>query len=127
MSDRVSQMFWSASARSLRGLKEFIEVYIDKPSVFIIVYFVVSPKSAPHSKAPAILEKVHSFLYLKNWFKKSKKKFQFWTKKFILKGKRKKQVQSYLAFSKNFTFYHCYIITSWAGIHKDNLTIIFKI
>jgi len=40
MSDKVSQMFWSASARSLRGLKEFIEVYIDKRSIFIIVYNV---------------------------------------------------------------------------------------
>jgi hypothetical protein len=30
-------MFWSASARGLRGLKEFIEVYIDNQSIFIIV------------------------------------------------------------------------------------------
>jgi hypothetical protein len=40
MSDRVFQMFWSASARSLRGLKEFIEVYIDKRSVFVIIYYI---------------------------------------------------------------------------------------
>jgi len=39
MSDRVSQMFWSATARCLRGLKEFIEVYIDNQSIFVIVYF----------------------------------------------------------------------------------------
>jgi hypothetical protein len=38
MSDRVSQMFWSASTRCLKGLKEFIEVYIDNQSVFVIVY-----------------------------------------------------------------------------------------
>jgi hypothetical protein len=38
MSDRVSQMFWSASARCLRGLKEIIEVYIDNRSIFVIVY-----------------------------------------------------------------------------------------
>jgi hypothetical protein len=28
-SDRVSQMFWNASAQGLNGRKEFIEVYID--------------------------------------------------------------------------------------------------
>ncbi len=35
--DRVSKMFWSASAQDLRSLKVFIEVYIDNVSVFIIV------------------------------------------------------------------------------------------
>jgi hypothetical protein len=29
MSDRASQMFWSASARGLKGREGFIEVYID--------------------------------------------------------------------------------------------------
>jgi hypothetical protein len=38
MSDRVSKMFWSASAKSLRSMKVFIEVYIDNRSVFVIVY-----------------------------------------------------------------------------------------
>ncbi len=38
MSDRVSQMFWSASAQGLKGRKEFIEVYIDNRSIFVIVY-----------------------------------------------------------------------------------------
>ncbi len=38
MSDRVSQMFWSARTRCLKGLKEFIEVYMDNQSVFVIVY-----------------------------------------------------------------------------------------
>jgi hypothetical protein len=37
MLDRVSQMFWSVSAQGLKGRKEFIEVYIDNRSVFIIV------------------------------------------------------------------------------------------
>jgi hypothetical protein len=36
--DRVSQMFWSASARGLKDRKEFIEVYIDNQSVFVMVY-----------------------------------------------------------------------------------------
>jgi hypothetical protein len=40
-------MFWTTSARSVRGLKEFLEVYIDKQSVFVIVYFIVE---APGSK-----------------------------------------------------------------------------
>jgi uncharacterized protein YlbG (UPF0298 family) len=31
-------MVWSASAKSQRGLIEFIEVYIDKRSKFVIVY-----------------------------------------------------------------------------------------
>ncbi len=35
-SDRVSQIFWSISAQGLKGSKEFIEVYIDNRSVFII-------------------------------------------------------------------------------------------
>ncbi len=38
ISDRVSQMFWSASAQGLKGKEEFIEVYIDNPSVFVIIY-----------------------------------------------------------------------------------------
>ncbi len=38
MSDRVSQMFWSARAQGLKGRKEVIEVYIDNQSGFIIVY-----------------------------------------------------------------------------------------
>jgi hypothetical protein len=38
MSDRVSQMFQSASAQGLKGRKEFIEVYILNRSVFVIVY-----------------------------------------------------------------------------------------
>jgi hypothetical protein len=38
MSDRASQMFWSASARGLKGREGFIEVYIDKQRIFIIVY-----------------------------------------------------------------------------------------
>ncbi len=37
-SDRVSQMFWSASARGLKNRKELIEVYIDNQSVFVMVY-----------------------------------------------------------------------------------------
>ncbi len=37
MSDRVSKMFWSASAKSLRSMKVFLEVYIDNQSIFIIV------------------------------------------------------------------------------------------
>ena len=37
MSDRVSQMFWSASAQGLKGRKEFIEVYIHNQSIFVIV------------------------------------------------------------------------------------------
>jgi hypothetical protein len=37
MSDRVSQMFWGASAQGLKGRKEIIEVYINNRSVFIIV------------------------------------------------------------------------------------------
>jgi hypothetical protein len=37
MSDRVSKMFWSASAKVLRSMKVFIEVYIDNRSVFVIV------------------------------------------------------------------------------------------
>ena len=37
MSDRLSQMFWSASAQGLKGRKEVIEVYIDNPSVFVMV------------------------------------------------------------------------------------------
>ncbi len=37
MSDRVSQMFWSASAQGVKGREEFIEVYIDNQSVFVIV------------------------------------------------------------------------------------------
>ncbi len=37
MSDRVSQMFWSASARGLKGREWFIEVYIDNQRIFIIV------------------------------------------------------------------------------------------
>ncbi len=40
MSDRVSKMFWSASAQDLKSMKVFIEVYIDKQSVFVIVYLV---------------------------------------------------------------------------------------
>ncbi len=37
MSDRVSKMFWSASARVWEGLREFIEVYRQQ-SLFVIVY-----------------------------------------------------------------------------------------
>ncbi len=37
MSDRVSKMFWSPCAKSLRSVKVFIEVYIDNRSVFVIV------------------------------------------------------------------------------------------
>jgi hypothetical protein len=33
----MSQMFWSASAQGLKDRKEFIEVYIDNRSVFIII------------------------------------------------------------------------------------------
>ncbi len=44
MSDRVSEMFWSASAQGLKGRKEFIEVCINNQSVFIIVYVVVCQK-----------------------------------------------------------------------------------
>ncbi len=36
MSD-MSQMFCSASAQGLKGRREFIEVYINNQSVFIIV------------------------------------------------------------------------------------------
>ncbi len=38
MSDRVSQMFWSVSAQGLKGRREFIEVYIDNRSIFVIIY-----------------------------------------------------------------------------------------
>ena len=36
-SDQVSQMFWNASARGLKGRERFIEVYIDNRSIFVIV------------------------------------------------------------------------------------------
>ncbi len=40
MSDRVSQMFWSASAQGLKGREIFIEVYIDNRRIFVIIYTV---------------------------------------------------------------------------------------
>ena len=37
-SDRVSHMFWSASAQGLKDRKEFIEVHINNQSIFVIIY-----------------------------------------------------------------------------------------
>jgi hypothetical protein len=47
MSDRVSKMVWSASAKSLRSIKVFVEVHINNQSVFVIIYIVLneSPES----------------------------------------------------------------------------------
>ncbi len=39
-SDRVSQIFWNASVRGLKGRERFIEIYIDKRRIFIIVYMI---------------------------------------------------------------------------------------
>ncbi len=50
MSDGVSNV-WSASAKSQRGLKEFKEVYIDKRSIFIIIYKLGRLSLSCHSVA----------------------------------------------------------------------------
>ncbi len=39
-SDRVSQMFWNASVRGLKGRERFIEIYIDKRRIFVIIYMI---------------------------------------------------------------------------------------
>jgi hypothetical protein len=50
MLDRVSKLFWSTSAKSLRSMKVFIEVYIDNQSVFVIVYFVITNVYSKHRR-----------------------------------------------------------------------------
>jgi len=38
--DRVSQMFWSASAQGLKGKEWFIEVYIHNQRIFFIIWLL---------------------------------------------------------------------------------------